>query len=129
MDIDGVLADHVTHLLKYLNRNGCRDLNVIKKEDVSRWNIEICGIDFKTLFEEYLKNEDFILKMPIIHDASKSIRTLSSYYKIFIITNRPAYSGDATYKWLKKNGIVFHSLLIYTVLHLCRFQMILLILY
>lgn len=111
IDIDGVLADHVTHLLNHLNRDRCGKLD-IEREDISQWNINICGKDFRSLFEEYLKNDDFILKMPVIEGSIEAVKALSSHYMIFIITNRPTYSAKVTYKWLKKNRIEFHSLLV-----------------
>ena len=111
VDVDGVLADHVPHLLNYLNKNRCKELR-LQRKDISQWNISICGRDFKSLFEEYLKYQDFILEMPVVEGAVEGIRKLSSHHIIFIVTNRPAYSAEATYRWLRKNNIEFHSLLV-----------------
>lgn len=111
VDVDGVLADHVPHLLNYLNEDRCKESR-LQREDISHWNISICGRDFKSLFEDYLKNKDFILEMPVIEGAVKGVRKLSSNYMISIVTNRPAYSAEATYRWLRKNRIEFHSLLV-----------------
>lgn len=110
IDVDGVLAEHVPHLIKYLKRE-CDGLK-LEKEDVSSWNINICGLDFKSLYEKYLRHKDFIYEIPVIEGAVEGVEKLSRRHRILIVTNRPSYSAEDTYIWLKNNGFEFHSLIV-----------------
>lgn len=111
VDIDGVLGDHVSHLISHLKSKGVLD-DSFSKNDVNRWDSMIGGYGFKEIFEMHLFDRDFILGIPVIEGAVKAINELSRYYKIIIVTARPEFTRDATIEWLDLKGFRYDELLV-----------------
>lgn len=111
IDIDGVLGDHVLHLINHLKQKGVLDCN-FSKIDVDTWDSMIGGYGFKEIFEMHLFDRDFIMGIPVIEGAVEAISELRRYHKIVIVTARPEFARDATVEWLGLNGFSYDDLLI-----------------
>ncbi len=106
VDIDGVLGDHVLHLIEYLKDKGVLDSG-FTKDNIDRWDSLIGGKGFKEVFEAHLFDREFVLGIPVIEGAVEAIRRLRGVYKVLIVTARPRYAYGSTMEWLKRNGFEF----------------------
>ncbi len=111
IDIDGVIGDHVAHLINVLKMKGVLDRD-FSKEDVNRWDSSIGGYGFKEVFEKHLLDADFIMGIPVIEGAPEVIKALKDRYNILIVTARPDYTYDLTREWLDNVGVVYDKLLV-----------------
>jgi 5'(3')-deoxyribonucleotidase len=109
VDLDGVLADHVTHLINHMKIDKLIPHHY-NREMVSSWDTIIFGYNFKDIFESYLKSDRFTLSMPSIDFSAEALKILSEDHYINIITARPSYAVYKTYKWLEDNGYIYTSL-------------------
>lgn len=108
VDLDGVLAEHVSHLLEYLRKRTLISGD-LTKSSITHWDYEILGRKFKDVFEEHLKLADFVESMPTVEGAVESVNELYKKHYICIVTARPNYSYESTLKWLLSNGFKYHD--------------------
>ncbi|ABO51422.1 conserved hypothetical protein [Desulforamulus reducens MI-1] len=110
IDLDGTIADNLELLVQTMNHYCSKDLC---GEEIYQYNLcEVYNIkeeQFIQLMEE--KEEEIIIKSPIISFASESIHKLVlEGWEVHIITARsPRYQG-ATEKWLQEKEIPFTGL-------------------
>lgn len=108
IDVDGVLANHVPHVLKRLQRKWGV---IFQKSKVRLWNQPIPNtnttIDME--IESALNDPNYVLGMPIIPHAREGTKAILGFgHTIIIATSRPPESDPYTIEWLIKKNIPFH---------------------
>jgi|GEM_PF-4856721 len=104
VDVDGVLADHVNHILPVLKYEYGLDITV---SQIRTWDFPLGSTTFGTILRRAQKLPDFVLTTPAVPGASKAMLKLSSDFNLAIVTARPPESTDATQCWLRANGFPF----------------------
>lgn len=110
VDVDGVLADHISSLQKYLKDY----YNVkIEKDYIDEWDtqIEMVDKDFITLYREMSeedKKEKYFGNCPVIDGSIEALNELNNQdVFIKIVTHRADELTDITKKWLSDNNIPY----------------------
>ena len=98
VDIDGVLGDQVTPILKKINKKYNKNLS---KENIVEWDYKIDDTNIEIEINEALCHSEYILNMPVINDAKKCIEYLFSNYYVVIASSRPKKTEKDTKKWLE----------------------------
>lgn len=99
IDIDGVLCNFNKSLLQKINADYRIELTMshIKHYDLSCLPVS----------REYLNNlyhdTYFYRTMEPVQDASWAIKILQNYFKVKIITSRPARLSNVTYNWFEQH--------------------------
>ncbi len=106
VDVDGVLAEQVPHLLKRMREQYCIEL---RKKDIRLWNQPIGHTDFTTEIERALLDADFVLSMPAIRGARAALDELATQHHVVITTGRPVEASDNTLEWLRRKRLRFHE--------------------
>ncbi len=97
VDIDGVIADQVPHVLALAEAKiGVR----MTKSDVTEWDTRIGGIPFDKLIASYLLDPKFVLSMPVVPGAAKALDAIRKDYKILFASTRPVATENETIEWL-----------------------------
>ena len=104
VDVDGVLADHVSHILPVLKRDYGFDTTI---SQIRTWDFPVASTTFGAILRAAQMLPDFVRTTPVVPGAPESMRKLSESYNLAIVTARPRESTDATQKWLRANDIVF----------------------
>lgn len=105
VDVDGVIADQISPVLKRLN---AKYRLIVTRADIRHWDEPIADTDIKTEIETSLLNSQFILGMNLIRGARSALVKLARKHIIIIATHRPLVSDQATQAWLHKKGIPYH---------------------
>jgi 5'(3')-deoxyribonucleotidase len=104
VDVDGVLADHVGHILSVLKRDyGLK----VTSSQIKTWDFPVGDTTFGTILRRAQKLPDFVVTTPVVPGARAAMRKLSATYYVAIVTARPPESTDATRQWLHANGFPF----------------------
>lgn len=104
VDIDGVLADHVTHILPVLKRDHGIDVSF---SQVRTWDFPVGDTTFGKILKTAQRLPEFVLTTPIVPGARDAMEKLFATYYLAIVTARPPESTDATAKWLQAHSIPF----------------------
>lgn len=100
IDVDGVLADQVPHVL----RRAEKELRVkMKKEDVTAWDTPVGGIPFDELIVKYLLDPNFVMTMPVMGGAVSAMEVVRKWAKIIVASSRPKETEDNSIQWLAQN--------------------------
>lgn len=97
VDVDGVVADQVTHVLHRANR--AMGLSMTADQIVA-WNTPVGGVGFAQLIEEYLRDPEFVRTMPEIPGASAAVRALCEQAVVRFASSRPTETESETKQWL-----------------------------
>lgn len=99
IDVDGVLADQVTPVLKRLND---KFSSHYVKEDIKHWDepLPLAHTNIKTAIEDSHREADFVKNMQPIFNAPEVVAELSKYFEISIATNRTEVADKPTRWWL-----------------------------
>jgi 5'(3')-deoxyribonucleotidase len=104
IDVDGVLADHVSHVLPILEP----DFQFSATFDQIRvWDFPINATSFGRIIRDNQKLRDFVLSTPVVEGAATSMSALYSMHHIAIVTARPAEANNWTEEWLRINAIPY----------------------
>ena len=106
IDIDGVIADQVTPVLKKLNQQ--LGLSVTR-EQIRTWDEPIGPTDIKTEIEAALLDPEFVLTMDLIDGAREALAMLARSHQITIATNRAPEATLPTKQWLARNSIPYSN--------------------
>jgi 5'(3')-deoxyribonucleotidase len=108
LDVDGVLADQVPHVLAKANPE--KHVNMTKS-DVTEWDTMIGDEPFTTLILRYLKEPQFVATMPEMPGAKKGVDMVRMRANIKVASSRPYETQQATESWLRSkfdfDGIEF----------------------
>ncbi len=100
LDIDGILADQVPHVLSRAEKDfGTK----MKKSDITEWDTKVGNIPFDKLIAKYLEDPDWVRNMPVMDGAEKIVSRLCQVYNTIVATSRPNESEMATKDWLQKH--------------------------
>ena len=106
IDVDGVLANQIAHLLPIIDQKYGKQL---KYEDIVEWDLKIGNTDIASVIRAEQQQKRYVQKMPPILNASESINRLIRKFKIAIVTARSPDSDEWTKNWLVANGIPYDS--------------------
>ena len=97
VDIDGVLADQVSLILKRLNsKYGLK----LKKDDITEWDYKIADTNIKIEIENALLERDYILSLPLIQGSKEGMKYLYQNHHVTVATARPQKTEDITREWV-----------------------------
>jgi 5'(3')-deoxyribonucleotidase len=100
VDIDGVLADQVSLILKRLNsKYGLK----LKKDDITEWDQKIADTNIKIEIENALLERDYILSLPLIQGSKEGMKYLYQNHHVTVATARPKITEDTTRKWVSSH--------------------------
>jgi len=100
LDIDGVLAEQVPHVLERAEK----EMGVkMKKEDITAWDTPVGGIPFDKLIARYLLDAEFVASMPVVEGAVHAVKTIRGKYPTGVASSRPKETETETVKWLTDN--------------------------
>jgi len=104
VDVDGVLADHVAHILPLLKRDYHFNATV---DEITAWDFPVSDTTFGAIIRNKQCDAGFTLSIPVIADARASLKQLIASYNVAIVTARPPEADRWTLEWLRKKGIEF----------------------
>lgn len=100
VDVDGVLADQVSLILKKLNSK--YNLN-LTKDDIKQWDQKIDDTNIKIEIENALFDREYVLSLPVIQGSKEGMRYLYENYHVTVATARPKETEDATIEWVSSH--------------------------
>jgi 5'(3')-deoxyribonucleotidase len=100
VDIDGVLADQVTPVLKRLNARF--NLSLTNK-DIMEWDQKIGNTNIKVEIENALLEKEHVLSLSVIQGAIEGMKYLYDNYYETIATSRPKETEEYTKKWVSSH--------------------------
>lgn len=107
VDVDGVLADFMSALLKRVNKKH----NVsLKTSDITYWDWCEDGINIYEEIVDASKDDDFMENMKPIKGSLEVMNELFEKYSIKIVTSRLPAAWMSTCVWLKKY-FKFHDII------------------
>ncbi|HOV82777.1 MAG TPA: hypothetical protein PLN19_08320 [Methanothrix sp.] len=99
VDIDGVLADQVSAVLKEIEKDyGVR----YNRGDVIRARWRFAGGDIGTEIARLLADPDYVMRVPILDGAQEAIKQLSCH-DLLVVTARRPNAEEATRRWLQQH--------------------------
>jgi 5'(3')-deoxyribonucleotidase len=104
IDVDGVLADHVRHILPILRSDYGLELNF---SQVRTWDFPVGHTTFGKVLRTAQKEPTFVLTTPVVSGAREAMHKLSSVFHLAIVTARPPEATEATLRWLRENDFPF----------------------
>jgi 5'(3')-deoxyribonucleotidase len=100
LDVDGVLADQVPHVLSRAEREmGTK----MKKEQITAWDTAVGEIPFDRLILKYLQDSEFVMKMSPMEHARHAVDTIQRTCDIIVASSRPKETENYTVQWLRDN--------------------------
>lgn len=115
IDLDGVIADLMTPLLKEVNKRFYHNegalKNPLKYEDITSYHFADCvPVDIEDL-RVIWENPEFIWNQPLLPWAKWGVNRLRDFgYEIYIITARKSHFKSITLSWLIKNDIYYDDI-------------------
>lgn len=106
VDVDGVLANHVDHVLPVLAREFA--IRFTSKQ-IRTWDFPIGNTTFGEVLRNKQRTPQFILSTPLVDGAREAMQTLSERYHIAVVTARPPESDKYTQEWLETNDIPYDT--------------------
>lgn len=106
VDVDGVLADHVSPVLSQLRAEHDEFAKV--KSEMTHWDEPLPELDtsLKPAIEAAESEPAFVRSMPPVEGAIEGATELANRgYELIIVTARPESILPATYEWLEANDI------------------------
>lgn len=104
VDVDGVLADHVTALIPRVRAKYGIEL---RWEEATQWRLPLGDSDIGVEFVEAMTDLEWVAGIPAYPDAAGAIRELASLAEVVIVTARPRTAADTTINWLNRHGLPF----------------------
>ncbi len=99
IDIDGVLADQVSAVLKEIEKDYGRRYS---KSDITRAHWSFDGIEIWTEISRLLSDPEYVMRVPTIEGARHAVKQLAGH-DLMVVTARRPHTEDATRRWLKAN--------------------------
>ena len=102
IDIDEVVTQTITSLLKYINNKRGTNYSFDKVTNYSLWKTEIHNSKEESIkeFEEFQFSENFD-NLPLIEFAKESLEKLKKSYELIFITARPSTTSYKTSSFFK----------------------------
>jgi 5'(3')-deoxyribonucleotidase len=100
VDIDGVLADQVPHVLSRAKR----EFGVsMEKTEITAWDTRVADIPFDQLIARYLLDPSFVMTMPEMPRAKEALAVIRSRAKVIVGSSRPVETEKETILWLREH--------------------------
>ena len=97
VDVDGVVADQVPHVLARAEK----EMGVkMTKTDITEWDTPVGGVPFDKLIAGYLLDPKFVLSMPVVRGAKSALDKIRREHKIIFASTRPVATEKQTKQWL-----------------------------
>jgi len=104
VDVDGVLADHVTALIpRVLDKYGVE----LRWEEANQWRLPLGDSDIGVEFVEAMVDLEWVAGIPVYQDAAEAVGELASVAEVVIITARPPVAAEATQAWLHRHQVPY----------------------
>jgi len=103
LDVDGVVSDFSTGIIRLANKRGLGHLFPSCADEVSSWDMCKNPKDFLDLFLPESVKPEFWLSLPPITESQKFFANGNSFVPELYITKR-AVPSEVTARWLKENG-------------------------
>jgi 5'(3')-deoxyribonucleotidase len=97
VDIDGVLADQVSAVLKEIEKDYGQKYS---KSDITRAHWCFDGIEIWTEIARLLSDPEYVMRVPIIDGAQHAVKQLAGH-DLLVVTARRPNTEEATRRWLK----------------------------
>ena len=104
VDVDGVLAAHVEHILPILSGRFAFEATF---EQVRTWDFPVGNTTFGAIIREEQHSRSFVLETPFIPGAVEAMRQLYTSHHITIVTARPPVADPWTKEWLALGGVAY----------------------
>lgn len=101
IDMDGVIADHLTKLVDCYNRDYQDNLTFDHLKGKKLKQVASCGLDVLN----YYRDAAFFRDLKVMEDSQKVIKQLQTRYDVFITTAAMEFpsSFQAKYEWLAEH--------------------------
>ncbi len=106
VDVDGVLASHVTHVLPVLKTDFGFHATL---DQIKTWDFPVGTTTFGSVLRAKQKCGTFVLTTPVIEGARDAMHLLFESYNIDIVTARPHEAIAFTEEWLRANDIPYDT--------------------
>ena len=107
IDLDGVLADQVTPVIRRLPAKFLQ----LTKDDITHWAMPIGQTSIDVEIERALLEEAFVLDMVPIPGAISAVGNLWEQFKVSIATGRSKVALSWTKAWLDKHEFQYDQLI------------------
>ena len=107
VDLDGVLADQVTPVIRRLSGEFSR----LTKDDITHWAMPIGDTSIDIEIERALLEETFVLDMDPIPGAITAMGSLRKKFRLSIATGRSEVALPWTKLWLDKHKFQYDELI------------------
>jgi len=97
VDIDGVLADQVSAVLKEIEKEYGQTYS---KSDINRAHWSFAGIEIWTEIARLLADPEYVMRVPLVEGAQNAIKKLSGH-DLLVVTARRLNAEEATRRWLQ----------------------------
>lgn len=107
VDLDDVVAEYVPTLTNYYNRVYN---DAVQVGDITTWKLKdhyeqtSTSEEVKALMTLFAHSKEF-REMPPVPGAVEALKHLRNHYDVSIVTARASRSIDATYDWMREQGI------------------------
>lgn len=108
VDIDGVLADQVTEILRRANGRFGLSLGY---DDVAEWRLPIGDTNIADLIFDAMEDPDYVLNMPLHGGATDLVKALYPKGPLKFVTARPPVARDSTAEWLDANRLANNGII------------------
>jgi len=108
IDLDGVLANHITGILSRIKIKHGID---IKYEDITYWQYRVGSTSIDREIGIAMEDENYVISMPSQPFARNAVISIYPCNSIHVVTARPSHTNKWSRYWLEKNGIVVDGFL------------------
>lgn len=111
VDVDGVLADHLTPFVTDLEAETGFEL---RPEELDTWDLPLPGgeTDLLTAVTRRLADPSYIRRAPVVDGAVEGVERLRERdHEVVVTTHRPAHTHSVTREWLADNDIPYDEYL------------------
>lgn len=106
VDVDGILADHLTALIPRLQeRHGI----ALRWEEATQWQLPLGASNISAEFVAAMEDLGWVAGIPPYPDAVGVMSKLVGLGRVVIVTARPQAARDITVAWLKRHRFAFHE--------------------
>lgn len=97
VDIDGVLADQVSAVLKEIEKEYGQKYS---KSEINRAHWSFAGREIWTEIARLLADPEYVMRVPLVQGSQNAIKKLSGH-DLLVVTARKLNAEEATRRWLK----------------------------
>jgi len=107
VDVDGVLADQITGVLRRLRE---RDGIKLAYTDIKHWRLPVGSSDIAKEIELAQQDRQYVLRMRTHPGARRLLHFLYEHNRVMVVTARADQSREWTREWLNRNRLWYDDL-------------------